>query len=301
MGSNALFSISVTGTPPYQYVWRFNGDNLPGETNSTLLLTAVQSNQAGLYSVNVFNGAGFVTSSNATLLVVNPVRFTLHPTNTNVTAGNNVTLSSAAAGTGPVRYQWRFEGNNILNATNATYTMSNISTSQHGIYSVMAIDDISTAVSSNAFVFILIRPGIIVAPLPQTVLEGSTVTFSCLATGSPPLFYRWISNNAGFVVTTTPFLVLTNVPVRVPPTLFRVIVTNVAGSTTAQASTNVALTVLADFDRDGMATEWRTHGKSRMDCPPIMRATLCSIQTTTKCPIATSTWPARTPRTNSAS
>jgi hypothetical protein len=239
-------------------VWRFNGANLPGETNSRLSLTAVQSNQAGLYNVNVFNGAGFVTSSNATLLVVSPVHFTTQPLSTNVGLSSNVTLTCVAVGNGAVRYQWRFEGTNIVDATNASYIITNITAAQHGNYSVMAIDSVSTAISSNAFVFVLIKPGIVVAPLPQTVLEGGTAIFTCVATGGPPLFYRWISNNAQFIVTTQSFLVLSNVAVRVPPTTYRVIVTNLAGATTVPASTNVLLTVLSDFDRDGMADIWES-------------------------------------------
>src|SRR5687768_4596063 len=54
LGSNATFSVSVSGSAPFQYIWRFNGTNLPGATNSTLSLSAVQSNQAGAYSVYVF-------------------------------------------------------------------------------------------------------------------------------------------------------------------------------------------------------------------------------------------------------
>jgi hypothetical protein len=173
-----------------------------------------------------------------------------------VLPGTNVTLSAAALGNGTVRYQWRFEGENIPNATNATYSFTNASIAQHGFYSVVAIDSISSAISSNAFIFVLIRPGVVVAPLPQTVLEGGVATFSCVATGAPPLSYRWLSNNAQFVVTSTPYLVLSNSPLRFPPATFRVIVTNLAGSTSSQASTNVPLIVLADFDRDGASDAW---------------------------------------------
>jgi hypothetical protein len=167
-----------------------------------------------------------------------------------------VMLTAAAVGTGPVRYQWRFEGTNIAGATNSSFTMTNIGTAQHGVYSVMAIDNISTAISDDAFVFVLIRPGIVVPPQAQTVLEGSTAIFSCIATGGAPLYYRWISNNAQFIVTTTPLLVLSNVQVRSPALQFRVVVTNAAGATTASQSPNVPLTVLSDFDRDGMADRW---------------------------------------------
>jgi hypothetical protein len=103
---------------------------------------------------------------------------------------------------------------------------------------------------------VLIKPGIVVPPAAITTLQGRTAIFSCIATGGAPLFYRWISNNAAFVVTSEPFLVLTNVQPRSPATLIRVVVTNIAGATTAINSPNVTLTVLADNDRDGMADIW---------------------------------------------
>jgi hypothetical protein len=253
----------VTGTPPFQYVWRFNGDTIPGATNAALIVPAVQNGNGGQYSVYVFNGAGAVESASATLVILTPVYFTLEPVNHTADPGEDVTLTSAAVGSGTVRYQWRFEAAEIPGATNASYTITNASFANHGNYSVVAIDDISSVVSSNAFVFMLVRPTILVAPLPQTVLEGGVATFSCVATGAPPLFYRWLSNNAQFVVTTVPYLSLTNSPLRVPPATFRVIVTNLAGSTISLNSTNVRLTVLADFDRDGAGDAWEAqHGFS---------------------------------------
>ena len=258
LGSNVTFTVGVTGTPPFQFVWRLNGTNLGAANDATLFLPAIQPHQAGNYSVNVLNSAGFATSSNATLVLVTPVTFTLQPANTNVFLGSNVTLSCVATGSGTVRYQWRFEGTNLLNATNAGYSITNVSAIHQGLYSVLASDAVSLAVSSNASLSLLIRPGIVTAPQAQTVLQGRTAIFSCVATGGAPLFYRWISNGAPFVVTTVPFLVLSNAQPRPGTLLFRVIVTNVAGSTTALNSPNVTLTVLSDFDADGIADLWET-------------------------------------------
>lgn len=73
IGQSALFSIAVTGTVPFSYQWYFNTNtSLPGETNATLLLSNVQSNQAGVYSVTVSNSAGSTNSSFAALTISPP-------------------------------------------------------------------------------------------------------------------------------------------------------------------------------------------------------------------------------------
>ncbi|MDB6035876.1 MAG: hydrolase, partial [Verrucomicrobiales bacterium] len=113
-----------------------------------------------------------------------PPYFTLHPTNQNVVPGTNLTLVAATVNSrGPVTYQWRFEGANIPNATNGTYTFTNVSAAHHGHYTVVATDLNGSTVSSNAFINVLIPPAFVVNPVPQTVLQGSTVTFTAVATG----------------------------------------------------------------------------------------------------------------------
>jgi hypothetical protein len=69
-GSNVAFSVVSSGTPPLSYQWRFNGQDIPDATNSTLALSALQPSQAGVYLVTVSNGYGApLVSSNATLTV----------------------------------------------------------------------------------------------------------------------------------------------------------------------------------------------------------------------------------------
>ena len=68
-GSNATFTVSVGGTPPFSYQWRFNGTNIAGATAATLTVGSVQPEQVGNYSVFVSNAAGSVISANALLQV----------------------------------------------------------------------------------------------------------------------------------------------------------------------------------------------------------------------------------------
>ncbi|HEV2692024.1 MAG TPA: immunoglobulin domain-containing protein [Verrucomicrobiae bacterium] len=66
-GSNALFTVSVTGTAPLNYQWFFNGTNIAGATNSTFLRTNVQATNTGSYCAVITNISGSVTSSVAML------------------------------------------------------------------------------------------------------------------------------------------------------------------------------------------------------------------------------------------
>ena len=69
-GNAVAFSLTLGSarlSPTYQ--WRLNGTNLPGSTSASLVLTNVQIENAGVYSVRVSNPFGFVLSSNATLSV----------------------------------------------------------------------------------------------------------------------------------------------------------------------------------------------------------------------------------------
>jgi hypothetical protein len=204
----------------------------------------------------VFNSAGAVVSPAVQLTVLAPVRFTVQPANQLVQPGATATLNAAAVGTGTLRWQWRFEGNDISGATNASHSFTNANLEEHhGLFSVAVWDDISTAVSTNARVFVAVRPGIVDQPGPQTVIQGGTARFTLYATGAPPLYYRWLRSGVLVVSNTFPEFVITNVQFSHAGN-YRVQVGNLAGTVNSSPGSGVALTVLADSDGDGMADVW---------------------------------------------
>jgi hypothetical protein len=72
VGSNASFSVTLSGTAPFIYQWQFNGANLLNATNLILALTNLQASQEGDYQVVVTNVAGKATSQPASLSVLFP-------------------------------------------------------------------------------------------------------------------------------------------------------------------------------------------------------------------------------------
>ena len=70
-GGIATFSAAAEGSEPLFYQWRFNGTNLVGATNASLVRTNAQSAQTGNYFLVVTNVAGSATSAVATLTIAN--------------------------------------------------------------------------------------------------------------------------------------------------------------------------------------------------------------------------------------
>ena len=68
--------------------------------------------------------------------------------------GNVVSLSVAATGTAPMRYQWFRNGSPISGGISSTYTMLNVARAQDGTYSVIVTNSGGMAVSSNATIVV---------------------------------------------------------------------------------------------------------------------------------------------------
>ena len=75
-GSAATLSVTASGDAPLQYQWLKNGTPVNGATQATLSFSALQTSDAGDYTVRVSNSAGSITSQSAlvTVTVLAPSR-----------------------------------------------------------------------------------------------------------------------------------------------------------------------------------------------------------------------------------
>ncbi len=69
VGSTATFTVAASGAGPLSYQWRFNGANIAGATDATLVVPSITAANQGLYTVLVSNGAGATLSAAASLTV----------------------------------------------------------------------------------------------------------------------------------------------------------------------------------------------------------------------------------------
>jgi len=115
---------------------------MPGETNATLVVTNMQPTNAGTYTVVMSNSVSWVTAQAVVSYGV-PISILTAPQNQVAEPGTNVTLGVTVTGTGPITYDWQFDGTNMPSETNATLVITNMQASDAGTYTVTVSDSVS--------------------------------------------------------------------------------------------------------------------------------------------------------------
>ena len=190
-GSSVTFSVTASGDPLPTYQWRKDGADITGATNSSYTLANPVPADAGDYSVVVTNVVGSVTSADATLTVNTAPAISTQPQSQTVTTGTPVTLTVVATGNPEPTYQWRKNGSSITGATSSALDLGSVTLTDEGNYDVLVTNSVDTVTSSVATVVVQAAPVITTHPESQTVLAGSDVTFSVVASGKPTPTYQW--------------------------------------------------------------------------------------------------------------
>jgi hypothetical protein len=193
-GSTAKFAVIAADVAPFNYQWLFNGAAILNATNPAYTRLNVQSGVAGSYSVLVGNLYGVVPSDEAQLFVgaPTPPLIITQPLSRTVSAGSNVAFSVSTTGSDPRFYQWQFEGTNIANATNSSYTVVNAQGPLEGTYRVIVTNFFGAVTSSNALLAVNDSPPVIITqPLSRTNAAGTTAAFTVKVIGTAPLSFQW--------------------------------------------------------------------------------------------------------------
>jgi hypothetical protein len=76
--------------------------------------------------------------------------FTVQPKSQLTPVGSTVTFTAAASGSPTPTYQWKKNGGNIAGATRASYTISRVSASDAGTYTVVVSNSVGSVTSTGA-------------------------------------------------------------------------------------------------------------------------------------------------------
>jgi hypothetical protein len=150
-GSNATFTIVVTGNPTPTIQWQKGSTNIAGGTGLSLTVNNVQTSDAATYTAIVTNSAGSVSSSGAVLTVTASTApaITTQPQSHTIATGSSVVLSVGATG-GGLTYQWTKGTTPISGATGSQYLISNAQASDSGGYVVTVSNGSGSVISSAA-------------------------------------------------------------------------------------------------------------------------------------------------------
>src|SRR5262249_35633779 len=136
----------------------------------------------------------------------------LGPLSQTIFSGQTVLFRMTTVGTLPLRYQWRWGGQDIAGATNAFLQVRNVQTNEAGSYTLEVTDGLGAL--SSTTVALEVReaaPEIVTSPASQVAYAGQTVALRVTPTGSEPFFYQWRFRGVDLAGSTDPVLVLRGV------------------------------------------------------------------------------------------
>lgn len=190
-----------------------------------------------------------------------PPAILAHPQGGVPIVGTGYTLSVAARGVPPPRYQWRCNGADLPTATGSNYTLTSVQITNEGLYTVEVANPFGAVTSDPAEIVAGVPPTFLQHPLSQSVVANGSVTLSAVVTGRPPAFtYIWRHESTALRFTndsSEPQTFHTYIaPSATVMQRFRVVAINAATTGPGAISDYATVQVLADTDGDGLPDRW---------------------------------------------
>ena len=106
--------------------------------------------------------------------------------------GGTVTFNCSAQGGPNNTYQWQNDGEDLINETDTTLTVSNISAMNGGNYTCVVSN---AAGNDSATAVLYVEPIIVTQPTDILTRNGTVENFTCVATSFPAPTYIWEKYN----------------------------------------------------------------------------------------------------------
>ena len=203
---------SVQGSDPdndeLRYTWNFGEGSSPQE--GTSVTHAFQ--QEGVYTVTVTadDQRGGTTSESLEVSIYQAPSISQQPAGGTFTAGDSVVISVTATGTN-LSYHWKKDDVSLPGQTSSELSLSAVSLTDSGTYTVDVSNPLSVMTSHPAVVQIVdVVPVITGQPTGGTFTVGDQVTLTVSATGEN-LSYQWTKNSQPIEGATGSMLTLSTV------------------------------------------------------------------------------------------
>lgn len=189
--ANLTYTWAVTGTPPAQVTFSANGNNAAKNTTATFANSGVYALQVTIEDL----GNLTVTGSVNVTVVQTGTSITVEPQNAGVASGATLQFTATkkdqfgCALAQQPGFTWTVSGGGSI-GTNGLFTAG---ATLGGPYTVTAA---SGGITGTASVTVANPPAIVSQPQSRTNDPETEATFSVVATGSAPLSYQWLKNEA---------------------------------------------------------------------------------------------------------
>jgi hypothetical protein len=234
---------------PINYKWYKNGVEIVGATSNSYTISNMSSSDVGSYTSHLTSYRSNDTtitsdmSEPAIITMYTPPSLipsiTSHPISQTVFDGSSATFSVVATGTATLNYQWYKGESPIADESSSTFTISAVSSSDTGSYKVVVSNGQGSATSNVATLTVQpapVAPSIMTHPVSQTVFDGSSATFSVVATGTATLNYQWYKGESPIADESSSTFTISAVSSSDAGS-YKVVVSNGQGSATSNVAT----------------------------------------------------------------
>jgi hypothetical protein len=167
-------------------------------------------------------------------LIVPSPYFLRQPMNQTAMKGSHVVIKAVVMGVQPLNCQWRFNGSIITNRTSSSLVLSNVETTNVGLYDVFVTNAYSGATSTVASLTLVSPPTATNQPRSQSVAFGSIFALNVGVDGTPPLKYQWLFAGTNILGATNSSF--SSVAANNNGGNYLVVITNLYGSATSVAA-----------------------------------------------------------------
>lgn len=237
-GATATFTAAATGSPTPTFQWQRNSTNIAGATSATYSVTATAALNGSVYRVIATNSLGSVTSNTATLTVNTPPQFT----NTTWSATGTVDLPFEfqlnVTGTPPITFSATGlppgltinATTGLISGTPTSPSNSSVTVTATSIYGSDS-ETLSLQIGQNQTV-----PLFTTHPVNTTANDGTLITFTSAASGTPSPTYQWQRNGVNIAAATGSSYSIT-ASIALNGSVYRAIASNPRGADTSLPAT----------------------------------------------------------------
>lgn len=175
-GLDVEFSVRAAGLPRPTFQWFLNGQALSGAKSSSLVISNIQPENAGNYTVRIGNGIVSLLSQPATLTVntnPTPAMILIPPIDATIFDGQSTTFSVKVRGYPSPTFQWQLNGADIPNATNRQLTVSGATLAMSGRLYTVRVQNPYATVSASARLLVTPPPYLVITEVMPSVMGGT--------------------------------------------------------------------------------------------------------------------------------
>ena len=169
----------------------------PGEYTVTARLPGRTLTSSGFTNPLTLGASGAININFSS--VSDPPSIVRQPQDRSVNAAADPSFFVQASGAPPLKYQWHFNGEEIVGATGPAISLTKVSVAQAGAYQVKVWNSAGTNLSQSASLTVTDPPRIVRQPTGGTFNVGAAVTIFVEALGAEPLEYYWLRNNTELI------------------------------------------------------------------------------------------------------